>query len=145
MNNCARDAQPLLHTSRKPRDQRISLHFQPDLCNHLANTRWDCDLAHFVGVGKIVEILPDLDVVIDGKEIGQITNVLLGALRFGADVNPCDLHLALCRNKQSAHHPNSGCLAGAVWSDQAVNLSLRNRQIQVVDRYQIAELLPKSR
>src|SRR6185312_6993889 len=97
MNDGPRYPQPLFHPSGEATDQRISFYFEADLRDHFGDARRNFLCGHFVGVGEVVEILPDFEAFIDCEEIGEVSDILLGLLWFLEYINRSDADTALCR------------------------------------------------
>jgi hypothetical protein len=69
VNDGARDPQPLLHAARESGNHRVSLYLKANFANHFAHPLRDVAFGHSVGVSKVVQIFPDLQVIVNGKEI----------------------------------------------------------------------------
>src|SRR5215469_15716461 len=95
MNDRPPDAQPLLHSAGQPFDHRVTLHLQPNLTDDFVDPRGNDRRIELVGAGKVVEVLPRLEVVVDGEEIGQIADLRLRRLKVTVDVNTIYNHSAL--------------------------------------------------
>ena len=76
MNECFREAKPLLHAPRKSVHKVVSFmgqvqQFQDIMDDMTTSTSWNG-----IGDGKKVEKLPDLHAVIDAKRIGHVADAL---------------------------------------------------------------------
>ncbi len=78
--------------------------FQIDLAENFVDARRDRRWIHFVSVREVIEIFPNFQVVVEGKEVGEIADVLLRVLGMFFDVDAIDGDAARCRLDQPADH-----------------------------------------
>src|SRR5579872_150555 len=145
MNDGARDAEALLHAARQSANHGVALHFKIYLRDHFRDARRNLGFGKFVGVGKIVEILPDFQIFIHSEEVGEISDVLLRAFRLAGDVDAGDQRAPHGWSEQAARHANSRRFAGAVGADQSEDFSLRNGEGEIIDGKDVVVLLAETR
>src|SRR6202041_1547011 len=139
VNHGAGDAEALLHSAGEAVDQRFAFGFEAGLGDAFGQARRDFGRGHFVGVGKVVEILPDFEVFVDGKKVGEIADVPAGLFGIVEDVDAGDADFAMRRLEESAGEADGGGFASAVGADETVDFSRGDGQGYVVNGDQVAE------
>ena len=71
--------------------------------DHLVHPRSGTRFPAFVGAREVVEIFPDLQIVVNGEKIREIADVLLGALRLGGTSTPSIIDVPGRGRKEAAH------------------------------------------
>jgi len=103
-------------------------------------------VGHFGGRNAIdaaeeVEVFLNRQIVVKGKLLRHVANLLAHGLRPQAATFPGQHHLAAGRLQQAAEHLDRRCLAGAVGAQQSVNLAVLDLNVDFFDRPKIAEAL----
>ena len=94
-----------------------------------------------VGDGEEVEELPDLHAVVDAEVVGHEADDLADGHRVVDDRVAGDAPLARGRAEQGGEEADRRALAGAVGADEAEDLALADREVQVVDGHEFAVAL----
>ena len=141
VNDGAADSQALFHSAREAVDQVVALGFQVHQADDFVHARGNCGRIHFVGAGEVVEIFPNLQVVVEREKIREVADV---ALRFfGLELNVNSLHRDAPGggHLQAANHFQRGGFAGAVGADQAEEFAVGDVEVQAVGGDQFPALV----
>src|SRR5579883_2969521 len=97
MDDGTTDAKSLFHASRKTLDKIVSFILQTNLVENLIHPLDTNGGRQFISPGKVIEVLPSGQILIDRKKVGEVTHFkkhLFGRL---LNVNPIDVDLPRCR------------------------------------------------
>src|SRR5208283_2221048 len=94
-----------------------------------------------IDTSKELEIFLNGQIVVEGKFLGHVTDLLADAhgakgFRFAGK-----LHTAVRRLEEAAEHFDGGAFAGTVGAEESVNFAVVDLQADVVDGSERAELL----
>ena len=121
MDNCLGNGKPLALTAR----EGTGFHFESIFKFQLFNAPGDYPLVPLIGDSVrhcgISEALPGRQILIQTKEIGQITNRAVGCARIGKNVGPVHKNTSRHRFFQRRQAAQQGGLASAVGADQRGN------------------------
>src|SRR3972149_5325576 len=134
-------AQPLFHAPGKLVDEVLPSVVELDQLEEIVDQTVALVFRDLVARGEEVKVLPDLHVVIHAEEVGHISDQPPNPARVLADRLACHPGVPAARLQQRGQHPNGAGFAGAVWADEAEQLTLINRQVQVLDRSKLTIVL----
>ena len=132
VNDSPGNAKALLHAAREAVDEGVTLGFKPDLRYGGTNAATDGDRRKLVRASEMINVFPDFEIAVDGEEVGEITNVLLGVFGVALNVDAVDGDGARSGSQQTANHFESGGLAGAVGANETEDFSARDGQREMV-------------
>jgi len=132
MNDGACDSQPLLHSARKPADERVALRLQTHPRDDRGDTLRNLGGIHLVGVREIVEVLPDFQVVVQRKEVGQIADRALRLFRPAFHVDAVHRYPPRRGHQKPANHFQRRSFSRAVRPHQSEDFARGNFQVQSV-------------
>src|SRR5688572_21719887 len=125
--------QPLLHAVREALDQLVLPLRELEQLEHLVHAPGDLAIGHSVEARMKREELAGSELVVDERSIGDEAKGSLGRLRLSLDVVPVDDYAPGRRLQQAGDHAHGGRLAGAVRTEEAVDLSRLDAQTDAVD------------
>src|SRR5690606_20124893 len=88
--------------------------------------------------GDEFEIFPSRQLVVEQRLVRQPCDEALGGDRVGACIDIEHVDVAGVRRKKSGNHPQCGCLAGAVGTEQGVELATADIERDAVDGLLVA-------
>jgi len=91
-----------------------------------------------VGRGEEFEVFNDLHVIIDAEEVGHIADESADFLRMGIDRFSADVGFAVIGIEEGGQHAHGRGLTRSVRTDEAEDVPLSERQVEIVDGDQIA-------
>ncbi len=138
MQQGAGQAEPLRHAPREAGHQRVALVGQVDQLEDLLADLPPRRPLDAVGRGEELEVLDHLHVVVDAEEVGHVPDHAADLLRPGVDRVAADRRLAPRGVQERGEDPHRRRLAGAVGADEAVDVPLVERQVEPVERVELA-------
>src|SRR5580704_2108840 len=143
MNDRAANAEPLLHAARQPFDHGVAFYLQPNLLDHFVYSRRNRGRIELVSPREVIEVLPNFQVVVNREKIGEVADLRLRQLQVAVHIDVVHQHTASRRLQQAAAHSKGGGFAGAVWTDQPINLTLGNFEGKIAHRNNFVVFLGK--
>ena len=119
MNDSAGNAETLLHAAGEAVDEGIGFGGEADLGNGVVNAGGELGGVELVATGEVVDIFPDFEIAVDGEEVREVADVLLGFGGLAGDINVVDGDGAGSGSEQSGDHFEGGGFAGTVGADEA--------------------------
>ena len=134
-------AEPLLHPLGEAVDVVVALVGQVEQFEDLADDLLAVGPGDLVGDGEEVEEFPDLHPVVDAEVVGHEADDLADGHRVVDDRMARDPPFARGGAEQGGQEPDGRALARAVGADEAEDLALADRQVQVVHGHELAVTL----
>ena len=128
-----REAEPLLHAAREPRDVGVALGPQVHQLQQVADHAPPPLGVDAVAAGEEVQVLPDLHVVVDPERVRHEPEDAPDVVRVPAHGGAGDLRVAAVGDEQRGEDAQGRGLAGAVRADEAEDLALRDVEVQAGD------------
>ena len=138
MQQRPRQAQPLGHATREAGDQGIALVGQVHQLEHLLADLSPGGALDPVGRGEELEILNHFHIVIHTEEVRHVADHPADLFRTCVDRVAADRGLAPARVEQGRQDPHRRGLAGSIGTDEAVNITLLERQVEPVQSVEVA-------
>ena len=92
-------------------------------------------------MGKVIQVLPYLQVLVQSKEVCQISNVLLRAFRLLRHIHARNYCAPHRRREQARSHADGRRFTCAIRTNQPKDLSQRHGERQVIHRDQVVVFL----
>ena len=135
------DAEPLAHAARVLLDRVVGPIGQPDLLEDLVDGRLGLVAPQPVEAGRVAQVLAAGQSAVEADRVGQVADPALDLARLPGRVEAHHAGLARCRLGQAEQHQDRRRLAGPVLPEQAEDLARVDRQVELVDRGQVAVFL----
>ncbi len=104
----------LLPAARQTASDLVFLPFESRERQHPADFLVALTLGHSVDASEKAEILSDGHIVVERELLRHVTDLLANAFRAQVALFAGKPHASACGFKQSAQHPDRGCLASAI-------------------------------
>jgi hypothetical protein len=140
MHQRARQRHFLAHALGKSFAALIQMRFQPERDQQMARRRFGKSGIDAPQAGDEFEIFQRRQLVVDHRLIRYPRGDLLGGDRIGQRIDPEHGDRAGIRPQQPGHHPQGRGLAGAVRSEQRIELAGPHVEIERVDREAVKTL-----
>ena len=132
MQQCPRQAQPLLHPPRKSVHIKIQLISKPHLFQKGLGTFPCRESFHAITRREKFHIFRYLQIVIDSEIVRDIADLFLQPVRLRQSINTVNLHVSGIRHQQPADNLDRRRLACSVRPHKPVQSSFLNLHIQSV-------------
>ena len=132
VNNGASDTEALLHAAGEAVDHSVGFGIQADLRDGVADAGVEEVGLNLVAAGEMVYVFPDFEIAVDGEEVREVADVLLGAGGMLLNVDVVDRDFAGGGSEQTTDHFEGGGFAGAVGTDEAKDFALWDMQGEMV-------------
>ena len=139
MEQRARQGEPALHPAGEGAHTRTLALLQLDQFEHLHDACLFLLAWHAKEIGVKVQIVPGGELFVERGFLGHGPQHLPYPARMATHIVAHHLHLAAGRGGKAADQVDGGGLARSVWSQQAKDLALLNREGEMVNGLQGSE------
>jgi hypothetical protein len=126
-------AEPLLHSLREPANGRIDLAGELGQLEHRSGADRALASRHPVERAEVIQVVTDAERVVAAEGVGHEPDRAPHLGDVDGGVATLDEHPALVWSRQRRQHLEGGGLAGAIRPHQAVDLAIRDLEIDAVD------------
>src|SRR6266403_4448200 len=142
MNEAGGQRQTLLPSARKFAGELVFAFCQSQLLD--AFTHSLSPILQFVHARDKIEIFLNAQVLPKTKALRHVTDFPFARFAFGEHVVTQNPAASVVSSEQSAKHTQKGSLATAVWTEEPIDFARAHRQIDMIDRRELAEALRHS-